>query len=305
MQPTSPVEASLSVERPPVPTGPLAQVNGFVIAALYMFLSLGWMVVAGLLMAVLLFAGLAMSGGDPLSAATMGTDDIPAWVVGASTIVQFAGMFGLAALLAALTRRRAGVAFGWASWGSPAALVAGAVGGFTVGFFPGFVAQLILEHVPWLSFGNLTAIQQLMVDGSLVARLPLLIAVCLIAPVVEELVFRGFLYDAIGRSAPPWVAWVATSALFAVYHLDPVHVIAVFFTGLFLGWLRWQSGSVVPSILAHTANNTLAATLATTFGGETTDMTAQGALAVVGLALTSALAALAWWGRRAGSPIEA
>ena len=80
----------------------------------------------------------------------------------------------------------------------------------------------------------------------------------LLPPVVEELVFRG----AILRSLLAWQpqhqwAMIALSALlFAVAHMNPAQIPHAFIIGLLLGWMYMRTGSVVPGIAFHWANNT-------------------------------------------------
>ena len=93
-----------------------------------------------------------------------------------------------------------------------------------------------------------------------------------LAPIAEELVFRGLVYGwieglwtwAAGRwvSLPGhWasiVAWLASSLLFAAAHYEPAHIILVLPLGLLFGWLRWRTHSLVPSLVAHMVNNSFA-----------------------------------------------
>ena len=79
--------------------------------------------------------------------------------------------------------------------------------------------------------------------------------VALTPALCEELLFRGYVQSRLTRVFPPVLGILFSSIVFAAFHMDPVHVIAVVPLGLFLGWLTWQSGSLFPAILAHFANN--------------------------------------------------
>jgi membrane protease YdiL (CAAX protease family) len=86
----------------------------------------------------------------------------------------------------------------------------------------------------------------------------LLIAVVILTPIGEEVLFRGFLFR--GWLRAPRDAWpviVATSLLCAIIHLQyDWYVIAqIFVFGLLLGWLRWASGSTILTILLHALIN--------------------------------------------------
>jgi len=80
----------------------------------------------------------------------------------------------------------------------------------------------------------------------------------LLAPVIEELVFRGLFF---GWLAGRWGGGVAagvSSLVFAAAHLEPTHILLVLPLGLLFGWLRWRTGSLLPSMVAHIVNNSFA-----------------------------------------------
>ncbi|MEM7480002.1 MAG: type II CAAX endopeptidase family protein [Acidobacteriota bacterium] len=89
----------------------------------------------------------------------------------------------------------------------------------------------------------------------------LVLAVGLAAPIIEELLFRGFLYEGLAKSRLGEVgAIVLISALFAVIHLqyDAFDMFSVFLLGLLFGIVRWQTGSTWLAILLHAAINLFA-----------------------------------------------
>lgn len=76
-----------------------------------------------------------------------------------------------------------------------------------------------------------------------------------LAPLVEELIFRGLVYGWLeGRWGWP-VAFVVSSLAFAAAHFERAHVIDVLPLGLLFGWLRRRTGSLLPSLAAHIVNN--------------------------------------------------
>jgi membrane protease YdiL (CAAX protease family) len=83
-------------------------------------------------------------------------------------------------------------------------------------------------------------------------------ATIVIAPAGEEAMFRGFLFRGWVRS-PRWVwpAIVVISILWAMLHIqyDWAGVLQIFIVGLFLGWMRWRSGSLVLTFLLHALFN--------------------------------------------------
>jgi uncharacterized protein len=89
----------------------------------------------------------------------------------------------------------------------------------------------------------------------------MLIGAVILAPISEELFFRGFLYRGFAASplgAPG--AIVLTDLIWTALHLDKpsLGLASVFFLGLLLGWLRWRNGSIIPTIALHALNNAVA-----------------------------------------------
>jgi membrane protease YdiL (CAAX protease family) len=96
-----------------------------------------------------------------------------------------------------------------------------------------------------------------------VARTPRLFVaslavMALLAPLVEEAVFRGLLYGWVAGRWGTTVAWFVSSILFAAAHVEPAHVLLVLPLGLWFGWLRQRTDSLWPSLVAHIVNNGLA-----------------------------------------------
>ena len=79
------------------------------------------------------------------------------------------------------------------------------------------------------------------------------------APLVEELVFRGFLLPPLERRAERSGAIVAAGAVFGLVHLsDPAAVLPLVVLGTGLAWLRVRCGSVWPGVGVHVLNNAIA-----------------------------------------------
>ena len=85
-----------------------------------------------------------------------------------------------------------------------------------------------------------------------------LLVMAVLAPLAEELVFRGLLYGWLDGRWGATVAWAVSSLLFAAAHAEPAHVVLVLPLGLWFGFLRWRSGSLWPSLVAHIVNNGMA-----------------------------------------------
>ena len=89
--------------------------------------------------------------------------------------------------------------------------------------------------------------------------LPLLwFATVLVAPAGEEITFRGYLFRGFVRSErSAWPAIVIIAVLWAAPHLqyDWTGIFEIFVAGLFLGWVRWRSGSTFLTFLLHALFN--------------------------------------------------
>jgi membrane protease YdiL (CAAX protease family) len=83
-------------------------------------------------------------------------------------------------------------------------------------------------------------------------------AAILVAPAGEEAMFRGFLFRGWVRSErTAWPAIILISVLWATLHIqyDWTGVLQIFVVGLFLGWMRWRSGSLLLTFLLHALFN--------------------------------------------------
>ena len=97
-----------------------------------------------------------------------------------------------------------------------------------------------------------------------VASLILIALAVVVAPVTEELLFRGWIYTGLRHKLGLWPALLLSSALFAVAHYEDTHIyaLAVFPVGLALGGLRERSGSIKAPILFHALYNLATVALA-------------------------------------------
>jgi membrane protease YdiL (CAAX protease family) len=78
------------------------------------------------------------------------------------------------------------------------------------------------------------------------------------AGTAEELFFRGFLQQRLSRRFGPPLAILIASACFGVMHWDPVQGPAAALLGLYLGWIAERAGSILPAMIAHAVNNSIA-----------------------------------------------
>ncbi|MGA4237343.1 lysostaphin resistance A-like protein [Ralstonia nicotianae] len=80
--------------------------------------------------------------------------------------------------------------------------------------------------------------------------------ICLIAPVVEEMLFRGVILRSFLRQYPAGVAIVHSAAVFGLAHLNVYQFMLAFLLGLLLGKLYERTRSLLPGMLVHGFYNT-------------------------------------------------
>lgn len=81
------------------------------------------------------------------------------------------------------------------------------------------------------------------------------IAIAVVTPIGEELLFRGVIQPKLGRMLEPREALIVQAAVFSAMHLQPVILVTHFFMGLGFGFLRQRTRSIFPGILLHAAWN--------------------------------------------------
>ena len=81
----------------------------------------------------------------------------------------------------------------------------------------------------------------------------------LLAPFAEEVVFRGAVLRALLRwNRGPWVAIVISAFLFSAVHMNPAQLPHAFLIGVLLGWLYYRTNSIIPGMVYHVVNNSIA-----------------------------------------------
>ncbi|MFH1213428.1 MAG: type II CAAX endopeptidase family protein [Candidatus Neomarinimicrobiota bacterium] len=80
--------------------------------------------------------------------------------------------------------------------------------------------------------------------------------IVLAAPLVEELMFRGFFQRILEYRQNDVTRSVLLSALvFALIHFNPWWGVQIYLMGLFMGYMAWRSNSIWPSFIIHAVNN--------------------------------------------------
>jgi uncharacterized protein len=156
----------------------------------------------------------------------------------ARTGVGFAAAFGL--------RPRAGGQWAWLR--ASAALVAA---GITIDLLLGVVGEQLGLASHWTEWFDAD-----LAWGPTALVVATLLGSILFAPVFEELIFRGVLYGTL-RARLSWpLAALGSALIFALAHgYGIAGFLSVFLSGVLWAWVYERTGSLLPSITAHVANN--------------------------------------------------
>jgi membrane protease YdiL (CAAX protease family) len=87
--------------------------------------------------------------------------------------------------------------------------------------------------------------------------LPYLLVLGVLAPVCEELAFRGFILGGLRRYFRTWTAILLSSFLFALYHANVFQFIPAFILGVVLALFAVRTESIVPGVVFHMLHNSL------------------------------------------------
>ena len=86
-----------------------------------------------------------------------------------------------------------------------------------------------------------------------------IIAIAVMAPLVEELLFRGAIEGHFLQTGKrPGMAILLSALIFGLIHVNPAQVPFAFCLGLVFGWLYYRTGSIIPGMIGHFLNNSLA-----------------------------------------------
>lgn len=125
---------------------------------------------------------------------------------------------------------------------------------FWAGLAAAFWATIAVNLIPWPEELLETYLTE---SGALTTAQPVLdfLAVVLIGPLVEEVLFRGIIYDALCTIVPAGAAVIFQGMLFGSVHSTMIWMLYALFMGCVLGYVRKRCGSLRPCVLMHMAFN--------------------------------------------------
>lgn len=169
--------------------------------------------------------------------------------VGVEFLLAFVAMFFIKAQKLSV---RETLRLHWPGWKPLALSVVLAVGLWVLGVFFNVITSLV--------FGYVAPSVPDSYPQTLLESLAFLAGTLIAAPLCEEVMFRGYVQRAYGRSGP-WTGILVSSVLFSVYHLRFQGLFALIPVAIGLGIVAWRSNSILPGIVLHAVYNSIASFL--------------------------------------------
>lgn len=85
-----------------------------------------------------------------------------------------------------------------------------------------------------------------------------IVTVVVMAPLFEEVIFRGVLLESTRAKYGVMAAWLVSSAVFGIVHVHPTVAVNAFAIGLVLGFVYMRTDSLWSTIILHAVNNGIA-----------------------------------------------
>ncbi len=136
---------------------------------------------------------------------------------------------------------------------------------------------------------------------TLLDNVALIVGAVVLAPIVEELLFRGVLQSAYERRGPVR-AIAASSLLFVVFHQEFAQSIALLPVAVALGYVTWRTQSIIPAMLIHAGNNGQAVLVSFLAEGSARPVTFEPSMVLALVGLVIAVGALWLLTRRTAAP---
>ncbi len=85
------------------------------------------------------------------------------------------------------------------------------------------------------------------------------VAMAVLAPIVEEMMFRGAIQGYLmRRCSNAWTGIIITAIIFGAIHMNPQQVVYATLLGIIFGWIYYRTRSLLPVIVGHVLNNSIA-----------------------------------------------
>lgn len=109
---------------------------------------------------------------------------------------------------------------------------------------------------------------------AIASTIPGMLAIAIVGPIAEEIVFRGALIGKLRQKGlGPWASILISAFMFGVVHGNPIQIPFAMITGVILGIIYIKTESVVLCSICHILNNTFAVVMMNLYGDTTSDTT--------------------------------
>jgi membrane protease YdiL (CAAX protease family) len=82
-------------------------------------------------------------------------------------------------------------------------------------------------------------------------------SIAVVGPVVEELLFRRAVTDALLKQYSEQRAIVVSALIFGLFHINPAQIVPAFLMGILFAWIYCRTRSLIPTIVVHILSNSL------------------------------------------------
>jgi hypothetical protein len=120
-----------------------------------------------------------------------------------------------------------------------------------------WIVSVLMSHLTWIP----DIMEQAF--GDILSGWVGVVTVALVGPVVEELLFRKAVTDALLKQFHPLLSIFFSAMLFGLFHINPAQIVPAFLIGLLLTWVYVRTGSLLLTTIMHILNNSLSVWLMT------------------------------------------
>jgi membrane protease YdiL (CAAX protease family) len=185
----------------------------------------------------------------------------PALAQGLQVVVLYLGLMAAPLLILALMLPNAAARpeGGWLQWQPrPLATAFGQALAAVLMVLPLVaLSSWLVERIWGNPGGSNPLLDMVLTSGDPLALACFGLTATVLAPLFEETLFRGVLLPVVGRQLGGAWAVLVSAAVFAAAHLSLGELVPLFVLALGLGWIRWQTGRLLPCVLMHALWNGL------------------------------------------------
>lgn len=133
------------------------------------------------------------------------------------------------------------------------------LGGALISIVPAFVVTLLSNIVPRVQSENLEVVNDIFgAETYGILQYFMLFSIIVLSPVIEEVIFRGALWNFMRKFLKEKTVYIVISVLFAAIHVDLLHILGLLPVSFLLGWFKYKTGNIKASLVCHISNNLVA-----------------------------------------------